>query len=132
MRIYFLTFLFICVPCDAGTLIYTCTVKEHLLLKEDGGLIRPPNPYLIGATFSIDRATGKIVGQVFSNVSGSDDVTVLDHGSKKGQFYKVLTIRPGPYDNTQEAELVIVQEPEEGPNKFIGVDTHHVLSGMCR
>ncbi len=98
----------------AGADGYLCTILEIQELGTSGKFTTHKGVFskLIGVSFSIDRATGKVIGLPFSNASYKE-IRVFDHGSTESG-YKHIAISHPPNIWIQ---YVYVAEHEKKPEK---------------
>lgn len=110
----------------ADEVSFRCTVHQVFDLSSNGDLVKSKNQTLMNATFSIDRTTGNIIGNVFNN-EGDYKTKVIDSGSK-GSF-KVFSFA----ERRGIAESLAVETRHDGKEKpFIGVDyLQTVIVGTC-
>jgi hypothetical protein len=102
---------------------YNCTIKDLRTLGKDGGT--QPRSAAGISSFVVDRASGRILGDLSSQVWKHQ---VLDPGSDQ-QSYKALYVSSGGFMNVR---LLQVMEFESGPVKsFLFVDGSWVFSGTC-
>jgi hypothetical protein len=115
----------------AGSDGYHCTILEIKELGASGKFVTHKGVFsqLIGESFSIDRATGKVIGLPFSNVSYKE-IRVLDRGSTENS-YKQIAISHPPNIWIQ---YLYVAEQEKSPEKpFWGTeDGNKIFSGSCQ
>jgi hypothetical protein len=102
---------------------YNCTVKDFRTLQQDG--TTQPRSAAGISRFTVDRASGRILGDLSSQVWKHQ---VLDPGSNR-QSYKTLYVSSGGFVHIR---LLQVMEFESGPVKsFLFVDGPWVFSGTC-
>ena len=102
---------------------YNCTIKDLRTLQKDGGT-EPRSPAGL-SSFIVDRASGRILGDLSSQVWKHQ---VLDPGSNQ-QSFKALYVSSGGF---MHVRLLQVMEFESGPLKpFLFVDGSWVFSGTC-
>lgn len=110
---------------------YQCLISEQLLLEENGALKRPPEPYLIGQRFAVDRNTGRIVGPEqgmwqFDN----HKITVLARGNADNSFI-VDSVGPSHGDGVHATHLRIVEFAPSKSKPFVVLSGSLVASGVC-
>jgi hypothetical protein len=102
---------------------YNCTIKDLRTLEKDGGT--QPRSMAGVSSFVVDRATGRILGDLSSRVWKQQ---VLDPGSNQ-QSYKALYVSSAGFVHVR---LLQVMEFESGPVKpFLFVDGFWAYSGTC-
>jgi hypothetical protein len=102
---------------------YNCTIKDLRTLQKDGGT--EPRSMAGISSFIVDRASGRILGDLTSQVWKHQ---VLDLGSNQ-QSYKALYLSSGGFTHVR---LLQVMEFESGPSKpFLFVDGSWVFTGTC-
>lgn len=110
---------------------YLCTILEIKELGTSGKFATHKGAFsqLIGESFSIDRATGKVIGLPFSNESYKE-IRVFDHGNTENS-YKHIAISHSPNIWIQ---YVYVAEHEQSSEKpFWGTDDgNKIFSGVCK
>ncbi|CAB1084346.1 hypothetical protein D1AOALGA4SA_11871 [Olavius algarvensis Delta 1 endosymbiont] len=108
----------------ADEISFRCKVKAVYDLTDDGRLIESGK--YRGATFAVERATGKIIGGAFDN-KGDYQIKVVDSG-KSGSF-KVFSFSA----MRRISESVAIREWSEGASKpFVGIDyLQTVVTGTC-
>jgi hypothetical protein len=125
--------LFACPPSKAAD-IYSCQVKEHLSL-DDNGLVRAtPLLTISSPQFMIDKTTGNAVGEIFSGVStwkivqqGSTANSLVSQGSvlnftgRSVVVYNIIV-----YSFRKQNEKPFVVENRESDGNF------QVFSGICK
>lgn len=107
----------------AGEIAFRCRVKAEYQLTDDGYLVKPEKYYYKNASFSIERATGRIVGAAFSN-KGDYQTKVVDNGS-----FNVFSFA----EKRGVAESLAIQTWQDGKRKsFIGIDyLQTIVTGTC-
>lgn len=107
----------------ADDVCFRCIVKNEYHLTDDGQLIKPERYYYLNSSFSVDRATGKIIGGVFEN-TGDYEKSVIDAGS-----FKVFSFSK----ERGVAETLAVRSQQEGKKKpFVGIDyLQTIVTGVC-
>lgn len=109
---------------------YLCTILEIQELGTSGifATHKGALTQLIGKSFSIDRATGKVIGLPFSNESYKE-IRVFDHGSTDNS-YKHMAISHPPNIWIQ---YIYVAEYKKSPEKpFWGTDDgDKIFNGVC-
>ena len=115
---------------SAGDTHYECTVVAAVKVTEQGALAPHwSNKSMVGAKFTIDRITGRIIGGPLDNMNLKTDV--IDKGSREMSFQALSR-------STQKthATHIEVQEFASGTEKpFVGMTTlYHpgVYSGVCK
>ena len=116
----------------ADEISFRCTVKNEYRLADDGQLVKPEKYFYTGASFIVERSTGRIIGGAFHNmgIAGfkSDwKMKVIDSGSA-GSF-KVFSFA----EQRGVAESLAVITRQEGEKKaFVGIDyLQTVVTGIC-
>ena len=102
---------------------FRCIVKNEYHLTDDGQLVKPERYYYLNSSFSVDKATGKIVGGVLNN-TGDYKKSVIDNGS-----FKVFSFSK----ERGVAETLAIKSQQEGKKKpFVGIDyLQIVVTGVC-
>ena len=110
---------------------YQCVIAEQQMLEASGMLKRPPEPYLIGKRFAIDRDSGRLVGPEQSLWQLEDHkVTVMARGNKDNSFV-VFSVGPAAGVGVH-ATMLRVEEFVEGKSKpFVVLSGSQVTSGVC-
>ena len=114
------------IHCVADEISFRCTVNNEYYLTDDGQLVKPEKYYYTGASFFVERSTGRIIGGAFNN-KGDYQKKVLDSGSA-GSF-KVFSFS----EKRGVAESLAIRTRQEGGKKsFIGIDyLQTVVTGIC-
>lgn len=120
-----------CQSAVAAVNSYQCVIAEQQMLEYNGTLKRPPQPYLIGKRFAVDRNTGHIVGPEQALWQLEDHkITVLAHGNKDNSFI-VVSVGPARGDGVH-ASMLQVEEFTEGKSKpFLVLSGSQVTTGVC-
>ena len=118
-------------PTLAGTSSYQCMISEQLQLQDDGRLLRPSNAWLIGKRFSIDRATGRIVGPEGGFWSAADSkFTVLATGNDRNSF-KVQIAWPAASNGMHLTVISVDEFVKSMPKPFLAISGSEASSGLC-
>ena len=117
-------------PSIAGDSHYECIVVSAGKLTEEGTLSPHwTNKSIVGAKFTVDRVTGRIIGGPLDN--SNMKIEVIDKGSNEMSFqsFSKSTIRT-------HSTYIEIQEFMPGEGKpFVGTTTLYypgVYSGICR
>lgn len=109
----------------AGEYGFICHVKNEYDLADDGQLVKPKGRYYPGLSFSVERSTGKILGNPFGNI-GDYQIKVLEGDF----FFKVFSFA----EKRKVAEyLTIMKTTQVGEqHTFVGIDyLRVVVTGIC-
>jgi hypothetical protein len=114
----------------AGDFQYECTVRLGLSLTEQGTLSpHQTSKSIVGATFTVDRVTGRIIGGPLDNPNLRTEV--LDRGSREMSFQAFS--RSTQMSHSTHIEI---QEFVSGAEKpFVATTTLYfpgVYSGICK
>lgn len=111
---------------------YQCVISELLQLGDDGALRRPPDPWLVGKRFAVDRNTGTLLGPETSFWSFTDSrPTILARGNESNSF--VVALVSDAAGNGVHATKIVVNEFKSGPIKpFVVLTGSQVASGTCQ
>ncbi len=123
--------LCVCQPALGGANTYQCTIKEQLTLHDNGLLTRPPNAWLIGKRFAVDRDTGMLTGPETALWStASSKYTVLARGNRSNAFTAIATDTAA--ENGVHTTLLKVEEYAPTTMKpFVLLSGSEVASGVC-
>jgi hypothetical protein len=105
---------------------YVCRIVSESIINDSGSIeVRPKHP-IIGQDFTVDRASGRIIGRYIG--SQGRDPNVIEHGSNQ-QSFKVIAKNSWGYVHLM---LLEVEEYNQGVEKpFLLVDDTEVMSGLC-
>ena len=118
-------------PAIAAANSYQCVIAEQQMLENNGTLKRPPQPYLIGKRFAVDRNTGHIVGPEQALWQLEDHkVTVVARGNKDNSFI-VVSVGPARGDGVHATMLQVEEFTESKSKPFIVLSGSQVTSGVC-
>jgi hypothetical protein len=120
---------------DSQNLIFNCTVKQVMLVGDDGLLIDKPDGdagvAYIGSQFTVDRETGIILGKDIST-KYAKSISIIDEGSR----YKAFKIS-GVIMNMQPTifflDIHVWQRTLKNPEfSFSGYFKYGHISGICK
>ena len=108
---------------------YSCEVRSAQHVGEDGSLVPDEfgNWMYSGATFVIDRQTGRMLGKP-KNYNGNDQPEVIDRGSKE-QSLKVITTY-GP--NVTIDYLIVEVYADTLAKPFMFISSSTIYTGLCK
>jgi hypothetical protein len=114
----------------AGTTHYECVVASAMQLNESGMTEATfLTKKFVGASFTVDRESGRIIGGPLDNAKMKTDV--VDRGTSEMSFQAFS--RSSPLSHTTHIE---VQEFVRGPNKpFVATTTVYypgIYTGRCK
>jgi len=118
-------------PAIAAINSYQCIISEQQMLESNGTLKRPPDPYLLGKRFAVDRNTGHIVGPEQALWQLEDHkITVLARGNKDNSFI-VVSVGPARGDGVHATMLRVEEFTKSKSKPFIVLSGSQVTSGVC-
>ncbi len=135
MNARFPIFLGLLMVCDSALALsehYTCEVKQVMQLDNAGRFSKPSQALgmLVGESFVVNRATGKLDGNVsWFKTSQVERVEVISGGKTQNNFRSMSIGRPP----TSRATYIYVQEVAAGTLKpFYVADENLIISGTCK
>lgn len=110
---------------------YECSVTEQLFLQDGGSLERPPIPFLLGKTFTVNRNTGAIVGEGSSSwFFAAHETRILTRGNEHSSFV-ATNVAPAREGGVHHTTLFIREYHKARLKPFVVLDGVQVLSGVC-
>jgi hypothetical protein len=115
----------------AGADGYVCKILQIQELNTSGELVNHKGAYspLVGESFSIERATGKVTGHPFSNNSVKE-IRVLNYGSTEHSYHHIAISHP---PNIWITYLYVSEHAVGLEKPFWGAsDGNKTFSGLCK
>ena len=112
----------------AGEFSFRCEIMSQYELTSEGKLVKPEkSAYYPGASFEVDRTTGKIVGAGMNSPSDFQ-LKVIDSGNN-GSF-KVFSF--AEQRKVAESLVIIIRDKKNGKMPFVYVDLlQAIVTGTC-